>query len=99
MSKTDKTLGDVIQGALKRAAGEQSTEECGCMHCADGLVNVQTIKSKRMTVSLAQGEGTNGEEELELTFSFPPADDDSVIRVVGDEEVAEFYEIMRGFFA
>lgn len=99
MSKTDKALGDVIQEALKRAADEQSTEKCGCMHCAGGPVSVQTIKSKRMAISLAQGESTTGEEELELTFSFPPADDDSVIRVVGDEEVAEFREIMRDFFA
>ncbi len=95
----EKTLGDVIQDALKRAAAAQEKEPaCTCMHCSGNIVSTTTHKTKNMEISMAQGTGADGEDEMELTLTVFPADDTTVIRIVGDEAVAEFEEIMRDFF-
>jgi hypothetical protein len=95
MSKTDKTLGDTIRAAMEKAIGE---EKCGCMHCSGNTVYSQEFKMSSLTVALAVGTTTDGEDALELVLDVgnPEA---TVIRISGDAEVADFRNAMEELFA
>lgn len=105
--KVEKTLGDMIQEALKRAAADkpeaagqedQGEQECGCMSCSGNTVRTRTITLKNLTISLAQGTAADGQDEL----YFAVIDSDGAehgLTVKTDAAVEEFLVAMQEMFA
>ena len=103
----EKTLGDFIQEALKRATAERekdATEPCDCMACSGNPVRARIFAGNTMHIQMREGTKRDGTPEMEIQMTMGMQDEEEGTEtqrlLLGREnEVAEFKQAMKELFA